>query len=613
MSEAQTASLQKARALAEQERFVQARALYTDILAHDPQNIDGNIELGVLEARCGDFQAAEQHLAYALRLAPDDPVVHLNLAELQREAGDLESAAGYYKTCLTHSPDDADALYGLGDALRLLGRCEEALGPLEHAARLVPDDPEILNALGIVYDTQGRTKRAIATYKQAIALDTSNAESWINYGVLLSREGLYEQSCRIFETASGHVALDGQTLVNWARDAMHLGHDRVAMDLAEKAAKTGAARAEVELCKGSVHEHFGRFDAARLCYEAVVAAAPGSGHGYRHLSRINLLSPATTNRLDGILSDPSGTPASRAAAGFALYALLDKAADYDRAFTALSEANALERMHAPFDRERHAAALNDVAGFFSRERFSAMAGWGDPDATPIFIVGLPRSGTTLTEQILAFFDTVSVGGERTDIQRLALTLKQYPQDLGALRRQWFAGHGKRIFEEMLGPGSGSSMATDKLPGNYVHCGLIALLFPHARIVHCRRDPRDLGLSLYAQDFRARMNFAASLEDIAFVYREYERLMRHWEDTLPVQIHTVHYENLVQDTVPTARSLVEYCGLEWNDACIATHEVDRPIHTASVWQVRQPINAGSVGKWQRYERHLAPFTRALERE
>jgi hypothetical protein len=176
---------------------------------------------------------------------------------------------------------------------------------------------------------------------------------------------------------------------------------------------------------------------------------------------------------------------------------------------------------------------------------------------------------------------------------------------------WAREAGGRIFAAMTADAPRARLATNKTPANYQHCGLISMLFPRARIIYCRRDPRDVGLSIFAQDFRDGIDYAYDLGDIAFVYGQHMRYMRHWFDVLPMRIHTVDYESLVHDPVPEARAVVDYCGLEWDDRCVATHEVRRPVHTASVWQVSQPIYTASVGKWKNYERRLGAFIKEVE--
>ena len=223
---------------------------------------------------------------------------------------------------------------------------------------------------------------------------------------------------------------------------------------------------------------------------------------------------------------------------------------------------------------------------------------------------MPRSGTTLTEQILAAYPQVKAGGERQDFQHLSATLPGYPEGLESLPRDWARDQGERILQSMTGDDPSQRYATNKSPGNYAFIGLILWIFPRARVIYCRRDPREIGLSCYEQNFRSGLSYAYNLEHFAFAYKQHHRIMEHWLDVAPVDIHIVDYERMVSEPEVIARGMVEYCELEWDPQCLDTSKVTRPIETASVWQVRQPINTGSLGKWKRYERQLQPMIEAL---
>jgi hypothetical protein len=238
----------------------------------------------------------------------------------------------------------------------------------------------------------------------------------------------------------------------------------------------------------------------------------------------------------------------------------------------------------------------------------------------VFIVGMPRSGTTLVEQILANHPAVRGRGERREIQQLvddldarAVASPRYPESLARLNEATGRELAARYRAAVDVPADGVRRITDKMPTNFLHLGLIALLFPAAHIVHCCRDPRDVCLSCYQQHFERRLPYAYDLRDLAVYYSAYERLMHHWHDVLPVKICDVQYEDLVSTPEACARRLVEFCGLDWNARCLEFDCSRTPVQTASQWQVRQPLYRSSVGRWRNYRSHIGPLLEAFGNE
>ena len=236
---------------------------------------------------------------------------------------------------------------------------------------------------------------------------------------------------------------------------------------------------------------------------------------------------------------------------------------------------------------------------------------------PIFIVGMPRSGTTLTEQIIASHPAVYGAGELEAISRISQELSKDHEDTGGYPECMLHFQNQEI--EKLANGYLSNLralagdvlhVTDKMPHNFLHLGLIAILFPGARVVNCKRHPLDTCLSIYTQKFTNVHPYAYDLTELGQYYRQYERLMAHWEHVLADRIFTIQYEELIEEPEATSRRLIGYIDLPWDDRCLEFHETERPVKTASQWQVRQPVYKKSVNRWENYETHLAPLKRAL---
>ena len=262
--------------------------------------------------------------------------------------------------------------------------------------------------------------------------------------------------------------------------------------------------------------------------------------------------------------------------------------------------------------------VNDIIQAFSPDLFARLAGHGDPSEAPVFIIGMPRSGTTLVEQILASHHMVHGAGELTLIKSMTdqivgsdrmpigfpvLITATAPRDLPQLARYYL--------DRVSVLGAGKARIVDKMPSNFFYAGFIRLLFPNARIIHCRRNPVDTCLSCYSKLFEGEQHFSYDLSELGLFYKNYRRLTDYWKTVLPADSYTdVVYEEVVADLEGQARRLVEFCGLEWDEACLSFHKLERPIKTASVMQVRKPIYKASVGRWKKYRKYLGPLLESL---
>jgi hypothetical protein len=301
----------------------------------------------------------------------------------------------------------------------------------------------------------------------------------------------------------------------------------------------------------------------------------------------------------------------RAAAGFAFAKALDDADRYDEAFAAYDAANRAYRAAAGdgFDATDLAGRIDRSLADFTAAFFAAVGGWGNPSELPVFIVGLPRSGTSLIEQIAASHSRVFGAGELKTIGEAAV-------ELGPVDAPWTQAAVRRAadahLERLRGLGGGADRVIDKLPDNIFMLAVIATLYPAARIIFCRRDPRDIGVSCFFQKFSAGLlTFSYDLADCGRRIRETERLAAHWHRVLPLRWLDVRYESLVADLEGESRRLIEFLGLAWEPACLDFHRTIRTVQTASSWQVRQPLYHRSVGRWRHYERHLGPLLQELD--
>jgi tetratricopeptide (TPR) repeat protein len=362
----------------------------------------------------------------------------------------------------------------------------------------------------------------------------------------------------------------------------------------------------------------GRFDEAVAAFEAALAGQPGSPDAIYQmmLATKSRSTPEMAARIESLLKVDRPSD-QKIMLHFALGKISDDMRDYARAFENYRAGNDLAAAKAPFDAAAWRAHVERSIADFPAEFFARRKSFGVDSRRPVFIVGMPRSGTTLVEQILAAHPSVAAGDGleampliATGLPRRLGTAAPFPQCLGevseALSRE-LAGEYLAALERV---DKSAARVTDKLPLNFLNLGLIALLFPNAAVIHCRRDPVDTCLSCYFTRFSSHLNFSFGLESLGAYYRGYRRAMAHWQKVLPIPILDVDYEELIADQEATSRRLVAHCGLAWDDRCLAFHETARPVMTASNWQVRQPLYKSAVARWRNYEAFLGPLRAAL---
>jgi len=319
--------------------------------------------------------------------------------------------------------------------------------------------------------------------------------------------------------------------------------------------------------------------------------------------------------LERLLAGQKLNAPTRSAVLFRLAELCDHLGEYDVAFGYAEKGNALvARRHDP---AAHSASIDRVIEAWSPGTFEALADSGNETQRPVFIVGMPRSGTSLVEQILSCHPGVHAAGELVEIPRIARAIRgptplptPHLDKIDGLDAGALAQHAEQYAEHIEQLAPDAERVTDKLPDNFLHLGLIVRLFPNASIIHCQRDPADTCVSCYFKDFRGPYNWSYRQEWLGSFYNDYHRLMEHWRDTLDIPMHEVPYRTLVTEPEPVSRGIVESVGLEWDDACLRPHESDRVAGTLSTEQVRRPVYTSSVGRWRNYREHIAPLLEIL---
>jgi tetratricopeptide (TPR) repeat protein len=600
-------------------RLDEAAAIYRRILAADPDHAEALNLLGVILQDTGDLAQSIATLSRAVSVDPGFAEAFVNLARAHNAANDpagaqnssqqaialdpdlsdahlqrtralltqmdYEAAAAAARQTVALAPGSAEPHMYLGHALGALGDYVAAEKAYRAADEIAPDQFEVLLNLGMVLADLKQAQDAARYCRRAVALQPKNAQAHAALGVALHRAADIAGSVEAFDQA---LALAPDDPVIWRQQADNLSI-------------------------------LGQFDKAADRYHRVLALDPSSSEALGCLATIGKLAESESERtkLQAALADGDRPTIERLTAGFALGKLLDTTGAYDAAFAAYAAANQLAqgaslKGDSGFDRANLRVRVKRLRQGFNREAFDATRGWGDPSDVPVFIVGMPRSGSTLIEQILASHPDVYGAGERKDIPDIVQRLDSQQSDLDpagwdadVIRREAAA---QCVQWQTIG---GSAIRViDKMPDNILCLGHIAVLFPNARVIFSRRDLRDVGLSCYFQSFRDGVDWAFDLADIAERACEIERLKEHWRTVLPLRMLDVDYETLVGDLEGQSRRMIDFLDLAWDDACLRFQDTERFVRTASFWQVRQPIYDSSVGRWQHYRPHIQPLLGGL---
>ncbi len=601
-------------------RLDEAEAIYRNVLKQSPKHPDALNLLGVLAQERGQPARAVQLISRAVRARRNFPEALTNLARAQRAAGDPEGAVDSARRAAALAPDLVEAHVQAGRAQLDLGDHAGAAEACRRAVALAPASLDAWVNLGAALLGLKDHSGAAQAYQVAHSLQPDRAQTLTDFGVALAGMERYDDALRCHERA---IALDPADVRAHATHATTLRH---AQDVAGSVAACHHAlalaptAADVWLLLASNMAALGQFDETITCYRRVLALDPDCTEAKRGMVAVGqqIDDKAELAWLDDILSNEALPAHQRISAGFAVGELLDKAGDYDAAFQRMAVANRLARAERAaegraFDRGALRRQVDELIANFTPAAFQRTRGWGIPSELPTFVVGMPRSGTTLTEQIAASHPLVFGTGERKDIGRIAKILGADSTARNPLQwdRETVSREAEAHLAQLQARGGGAVRVIDKMPDNIFWLGVIAVLFPGARIVFCRRDHRDVGLSCHFQNFSDGMPWSNDLADCAVRAREVERLTRHWLAALPLAMLEVEYERLVGDLEGESRRLIDFLGLKWDPNCLAFHQTERPILTASLWQVRQPLYASSVGRWRHYRRHLTPLLAGLE--
>lgn len=565
----------------------------------------------------GKAAEAQRLAASEAARQPNEPALANILGLAQRDLGAKEAAVASFQRAVALERGYADAQNNLGVTLRDMGRAADAARAFRAAVITAPNWPTGLINLADMLNRLGAQARALPYAQKAATLEPRSAPPSLLLGEVHFRLGQYAEAAEAFSRALAANPSGFQPRLSLAQAYTRLGRDTEALAEYDTLLAGAPENANALAGKAGLLQSLGRFDEAEALFRQSFRADPANGENYRLF-----IASHRTQADDPLLEDmiaqfeAEGLPdADRMNFGFAIAKALEDTKQYGRVFDYLNVANGLMRKAWPYDIAQRLNEVRTLQDAYSGFDFAAAQMEGASDYAPIFVTGMPRSGTTLVEQIIAAHSLVEGAGEAGVAAGAALRLIASPEGgfapVSSLPTQAIAAIGQEYADKLGARFPDAKRITDKSILSYMHIGLLKLALPNARFIVVRRDPRDTLLSIYKNKFAEGTHlYAYDLKDLALYYRSFVDMVDFWRARVPNWIHEVDYESLVANPEAESRKLIAAAGLDWEDQCLDFHKSTRKVDTLSVYQARQPISAGSVRSWQRYEKDLEVLMEAL---
>jgi tetratricopeptide (TPR) repeat protein len=632
-------------ALYERGQWAEALLSLRRVLELQPDNVEALVDCANALKAHGNAHEAIALYHRALRLKPQLVEAQNNLGNAYLEAGQTADAVGYYRLALIAKPDDPQILCNLGNALRQLGHIDEAVASSSRAIALDPTLSVAHNNLGLILAARGYREQAMTCYRQALSLNPLYVEALNNLGNVVRDLGGRREAASLYaraveldpRRADSHCNL-GNALLELRRvDAAEASFRRalalepnqplaltslatvlrVQHRAAEAQASCQAALAidpdhvEALSLLGELRADRGQFSEAEQLFERAAALQPDFPFAFFSIAAHRKMRLDDTAWLKGAQALLAKSLPLRHETNlhYALGKYFDDVGRYRDAFEHYARANELaKRFGSNYQAANLTRRIDGIISGFDAEFIQRAKSQGSASELPIFIVGMPRSGTSLTEQILASHPAVFGAGELTFWNRAFVAYKD-AEAKGNAGAGLIAAIGNSYLERLKALSGDALRIVDKMPSNFMYLGMIHAAFPKARIIHMQRHPIDTCLSIYFQNFFHRNPYANDLEHLAHYYGQYRRITDHWRAVLPESaLLEVPYEGLIEDQEGWTRRMLDFVGLPWDRACLDFHQTDRVVITSSKWQVRQKIYSASAGRFKNYQEFLGPLQR-----
>lgn len=567
--------------LQEMGKLDESLACLKKVVALEPRDPQAHNNLGNTLRRMGDLAGARHHWEQALALRPNYAETYANLANLFNEQGEYDNALHCGRRAIEHNPHLADAYINLAATENARHQHEAALDWLHRLLTFAPDHAQGRASRALTLKELERLDEALIDAQHAVGLNPNNAEAQYAHGSILLLHGRFDEAIAAFDRAL--------TLPS-------------------------ALRERVLLARAMAYQEAGNSAEALRLLEELVAEFPLSVPAWYARADIVKFKAGdpTIARMEELLG-PQGvqSKSDRMSIHFTLGKAYLDTGESDQAFRHLDEGNRMKRAITNFNPPATKRWMESLAAAFPAEVFTKFAGAGAASAMPIFVLGMPRSGTTLIEQILSSHSQIHGAGELKAISQIVDLAGGMPDAMRSMTAGRLTAMGEDYLARVAPLADGKAHVVDKMPANFLHAGLIHLMLPNARIIHSRRDPVDTCLSCYSKLFSGDQAFTYDQAELGRFYRDYQTLMEHWRSVLPeTHFIEVDYENVIEDLEREARRMLEFLGLKWEPACLDFHQTKRQVRTSSVNQVRQPVYKTSAGRWRPHAANLKLMLEAL---
>jgi tetratricopeptide (TPR) repeat protein len=600
-------------------RLDQAVASYTKALQIKPDFVQAHNNLGIALNDLGRHEEAIASYTEALQIKPDFAGAHNNLGSALKALGKHEKAIASYTEALQIKPDYAEAHYNLGIALNDLGKHEQAITSYTKALQIKPDYAEVQNNLGIALSDLQKHEEAIASYTKALQIKPDYAEAHNNLGNTLNNLGKHEQAIASLTKALQIKPDYAEAHNNLGNVLKELGKHEEAIASYSKALQLKPDYAKAHNNLGNVLKVVGKHEEAIASLTKALQIKPDYAEAQRVLGTIKTYKtndPQIARMLD-LVADPSISENEKMHLGFALGKAFDDIGDAERAFRYFLEGNHLRKKELGYNIDSDKRLFSLIKSTFATDKLPTLeeiqpvTGY---KKQPIFIVGMPRSGTTLVEQILASHSQIYGAGELIFLNKIVKPVLRNIKKphFNKLTINTIISVLNSYLAKLDNLGDGEPRITDKMPLNFRWIGFILTAMPEAKVINLQRDPVATCWSVFKQGFSSKGNgYAYDLVDVAEYYKLYIDLMDFWRGRFPNQFYDLDYESLTENQEEETRKLIKYCALDWEDQCLEFHKTKRAVNTASSFQVRQAMYKGSSEAWRKYEAHIQPMLQALK--
>jgi tetratricopeptide (TPR) repeat protein len=596
----------------------EAERLYLEVLQQDRDNIHALNLLGMLCVNEFRPDEAVFFIAKALKLQPNNPESHANMALAYKDQGKPEQAVKHFRESIRLDPYNPVVFNNLGNVLREMSRPEEAIKIYERALKLDGDFAPCWSNLSAALNEAGKRKLAHRAVERALRLEPGLAQAHNNKGDILLAEARYAEALDCYRTATALNPKYAAALINMARTQRDMDEPGAAVATLRKALEIEPNNPEAHHAMGVLQEQLGNPDAAAAAFQDAIKVAPAMSIAHYYLAQIRgrKTSDEELGAMEKIWHEVKMLPNDRMFTAFGLARAYEQRRQFDKAFEFLEQGNRVKAEMQPYDDADTGKFVDSLAD--CSEAAAARLGFdaGCPDPRPVFILGMPRSGTSLTEQILASHSEVVGAGELSYAYDTAhrireITKQAFPDNMKMLSAEQLRELGEYYLSRHKPDNLAHRYVVDKTPLNFQYIGLLGLALPQAKFIHCHRDPVQNCFSIHKMPFDKKQAYAHSQQALGLYYNRYWKLMQRWKTLFPGRILDVRYEDTVADIEGQGRRMLEFLDLPFEDRVLDFYKTERLVKTPSASQVRQPIYGDAVQAWRKYEKHLDPLIDALD--